>query len=591
MLMSGSNGNGASTDGLDAGHAQDSNGNDGHHSELHAEGAMKPRTLFSVIVLAGLVTTGLLTYFFPVLEHRAKAFYCSKWPIPQPAVGSKLSVGFFLAKASESERSRFLDSRVDQFRGQPVVDFVSACTRPDEAKANEWLQALGSAGAFIFAEATGRQHQRRVRLNVLFKDGSKSAPDAPFDVDEDFASTALDRYLAEVLLLRPYVKLADEWEQKLQNTIDNKIEYSPEADRLAEEISEVAANSLLQGNCKAQLLAVDSHLFARRPEVARKQLQRTAVAVCSQDAKYAAGLLFRLATVETESARDTTNSSAQRAFQDTALNIFEQLWTLPKELRKEFSSVAAAQANSLLEQRPDDDLKAATLKKHKDRSDEALQYDVTAKNMMLRNSLDQQKRKMSPRITNLENKETAYAEQIRADAEAERNRRRLELESAQETAAVQAERLAEQKASERLELKQREWDGREAMFRSADEAKTKIIEEKEASTSKAEATAAAAKADTEAAKADAAVAKADAEAANKEARRERELRLKAEGELAKAKERGAKAVRDREQKRVHAHKGRRVVAAQQPAAETPTCKVTIYGEGRPNVARCEVIAK
>ena len=152
--------------------------------------------------------------------------------------------------------------------------------------------------------------------------------------------------------------------------------------------------------------------------------------------------------VETRIARNTGNSSAHNAFNDTAFNILEQQLGIAANLRKEFSGVAVAQMLNLLAQRPDDGLKAATLRKLKDRSDE-LQYSVTAKNIVLSNSFDQQNRKIWPRLANLENKETALAEQIRADAEAEQDRRRTEIGKA----VADADNIATQKAAEQQTLK------------------------------------------------------------------------------------------------------------------------------------------
>ena len=87
------------------------------------------------------------------------------------------------------------------------------------------MQEHASAQAFIYAEAIRRSTPAKYKvLNVLFKDGSKSAPEKTFEVDDDFNSLALDQYLAEVLLLKPYVKLATEWDQKLQSMADNKID-------------------------------------------------------------------------------------------------------------------------------------------------------------------------------------------------------------------------------------------------------------------------------------------------------------------------------------------------------------------------------
>jgi hypothetical protein len=438
-LIHESNGSGAPING--DGHAESG----GYHNEMHAEGAMRPRTLLSVIVLAGLATTALVKSA-PILQRQATTLFCSYRPISEPPTGSKISAAFFLANASEGERRRFLDSRAEQFRhnDQAIVDFVPACMRPDEVKTSQWLQEQVSARAYLYAEAIRHQGHRRVRLNVFFKDGGKSVPE-PFDVDENFASPALDQYLAEVLLLRPYVKLADEWEQKLQNTIDNKIEYSADADRLAEDISRVADNTLLLGNCDAQLLSADAYLFARRPEEARKRMNSlVTMPACSQGSKYAAGLIYRLATVEAESARNTGSSSAQRAFHDDAYKILEKLWALPEELRKNFSGVAIA---AMWKFRPQDGLTTATLRTLQDRSTEALKYPMKGK-PDLYISLRQQQESISPLLSRTESEEIAAAEKIRADTEARQARDKEKEETAKAEGAAAARGTAERLAAE-----------------------------------------------------------------------------------------------------------------------------------------------
>src|SRR5882724_8364162 len=99
MLIHGTDGNGAPTDAGDGGHGDGG----GSHDEMHAEGAMKPRTLFSVIVLASLATAAALT-LPAILKQEVTTGWCSYRPIPEPPIGSKIAVATFLANASGREQ-------------------------------------------------------------------------------------------------------------------------------------------------------------------------------------------------------------------------------------------------------------------------------------------------------------------------------------------------------------------------------------------------------------------------------------------------------------------------------------------------------
>jgi hypothetical protein len=440
MSTVGDNGTAAPTSGADD-QAVDGGGGFEHSSEPDAK-AISRKLLIGLAVF-GVFGGGLVHQLLPSILAKSKETYCSYWPAPNPPPGSKFAV-LIASDFPEGQRQQFQDALAAELSQKEIaaVDFQSACRPLTSA---EGLKKVKNSPyqAALLVSAPGQHNNRQLRATIITKTGSKLTFQNSPELDAGFGSAALAQFMAERLLLPAYDQLSDEWEQKLQKTTDNQIERSPASDKRADEISELAAIPALQGSCKAQRLAADALLFARRPEDARQQLQTKARLACSKDPEAAAGLLARLIVVEIESARDTSNSMAHRAFYDTALGVVEEFWALPEELREHYSGIAIALAWKV---RPRN-LTAADLRKFKERSAEAQRHPTTLKNSNLYVALDQQQKNISPLLSDTESKEKAIAAQIRENAETEQKRASESIENAKAEGAAVARRTAEQIAS------------------------------------------------------------------------------------------------------------------------------------------------
>ena len=392
--------------------------------------------------MLGVVTTSVI-HSLPSIATTSKEFACSQWPSPKPSTNSAFSV-LIASNIHEGQRQQFQTTLAAQFKqkGGAIIDFQSTCRPLTDMEALEEVKQ-SPYQAVVSVEVSGYQNNRKLRATINTKDGSTLAPEKDYDLDETFGSPEFTQFLAAQLLLAPYLPLADEWEQKLQKTTDKQIERSSAADKRADEISQRVAIPALQGSCKAQRLSADAYLFARRPEEARQQLEK-AVPACSKDRKAAAGLLIRLVVVEIESARDTSNSMAHRAFYDTALSTVDQLWLLPEDLREEYSGIAIALAWQV---RPKT-LTAMDLRKFKERSAEAQRYIKTVKNGLYDTLHQQEKHIISPLLSEHESKETALAAQIRENAEAEKLISQAEAQRDQALAELYRRIKADEKVTE-----------------------------------------------------------------------------------------------------------------------------------------------
>lgn len=290
------------------------NGNDdGSHLEL------RKHLLAGVTIL---VVGGAMGYAVTKEEFSLpRGAWCHAWENARPQVPAHARHAVIVTSDNglheHAEQLTFSLKHRLKIEGSSSIVFIPFCKRPKEAKVRELLD---DPRVWAVVDMHNEKN-RRLRAKIL----TRHTPDAeekPYEISGlPLDSDKLAKDIASVLL-EPFKNRADEWDRTVLTDPNLVLARSREADRVIEELAEVASLPPLAQNCELKLWRGDSLLFGARFDEAEPYYRD--VAGCAD----AAGdlqerALFRIGLLNNKRADIEKNSGLREAYQNAAIGAFD----------------------------------------------------------------------------------------------------------------------------------------------------------------------------------------------------------------------------------------------------------------------------